>query len=111
MEEYITQVSEEIENRKTKRLSQKFGGTESTIMGVPSKLEEFLLIPQVRIQSGIMPGTSLNKNIENQELTEDLSRNDPRPEVDATVYWSAQPMGLDLEETSYIDHSRNLMIT
>ena len=42
-EEYITQVSEQIEGRVTKKLSQEFSRTESRIMGALSKLDEFLL--------------------------------------------------------------------
>ena len=47
-EDYIAQVSEEIEGRVTKRLSQEFSRTESRILGALSKLDEFLLNPQVR---------------------------------------------------------------
>ena len=45
-EEYITQVSEEIEGRVTKKLSQEFSRTESRILGTLSKLDEFLLNQQ-----------------------------------------------------------------
>ena len=45
---YISQVSEEIETRVTKKLSKDFSRTESRILGAPSKLDEFLLNPQVR---------------------------------------------------------------
>ena len=44
-EEYITQVSEEIEGRFTKKLSQEFGRTESRILSTLSKLHQFLLNP------------------------------------------------------------------
>ena len=47
-EELITQVSEEIKGRVTKKLSQEFSRTESRILGALSKLDEFLLNPQVR---------------------------------------------------------------
>ena len=43
-EDYITQVSEEIQGRVTKKLSQEFNRTESRIFGALSK---FLLNPQV----------------------------------------------------------------
>ena len=42
-EEYITQVSEEIEGRVTKTLCQELSRTESRILGALSKLNEFLL--------------------------------------------------------------------
>ena len=44
-EEYITQVTEEIESRVTKKLSQEFSRSESRILGALSKLDEFLLNP------------------------------------------------------------------
>ena len=44
-EKYITQVSDEIEGKVTKRLSQKFSWSESCILGALSKLHEFLLMP------------------------------------------------------------------
>ena len=65
--EYIAQVSEEIEGRVTKKLSQEFNGTESRILGALSKLDEFLLNPQVRTFSGTVPGTFRNTDVENQE--------------------------------------------
>ena len=51
-EEYITQLSEEIEGRVTKKLSQEFIRTKFRIFGAQSKLDEFLLNPQER--PGIM---------------------------------------------------------
>ena len=89
-EEYITQVSEEIEGRVTKTLSQDFSRTESRILGALSKLDDFLLNPQVRVHYGTVPGTSRNIEVENQELTEDQSQNDPCPEADASVSRPAQ---------------------
>ena len=47
-QDYISQVSEEIEGRVTKKLSKEFSRTESRILGALSKLDEFLLNPQVR---------------------------------------------------------------
>ena len=41
-EDYITQVSEEIEGRVTKRLSKEFSRTESRILGAP-RLDDFLM--------------------------------------------------------------------
>ena len=42
---YISQVTEEIEGRVTKKLSKEFSKTESHILGALSKLDEFLLNP------------------------------------------------------------------
>ena len=57
-QDYISQVSEEIEGRVTKNLSKEFSRTESSILGALSKLDEFLLNPQVRTCFVIVPGTS-----------------------------------------------------
>ena len=56
-EEYITQVSEQIEGRVTKKLSQEFSRTESRMFGALSKLDEFLLNQQITTHSGTVPGT------------------------------------------------------
>ena len=80
-EEYITQVSEEIEGRVTKKLSQEFSRTESRILGALSKLDEFLLNPQIRTHSGTVPGTFRNTNVENQGTIEDDSQSAPNPDA------------------------------
>ena len=80
-EEYITQVSEEVEGRVTKKLSQQFNRTESRILGALSKLDEFLLNPQIRTHSATVPGTFRNTNVENQGTNEDDSQSDPHPEA------------------------------
>ena len=80
-EEYITQVSEEIEDRVSKKLSQEFSRTESRILCARSKLDEFLLNSQIRTHSGTVPGTFRNTNVENQGRNEDDSQRDPRPET------------------------------
>ena len=79
-EEYITQVSEEIEGRVTKKLSQEFSRTEFRISGALSKLDEFLLNQQIRTHSGTVPGTFRNTNVENQGTNEDDSQSGPHPE-------------------------------
>ena len=80
-EEYITQVSEQIEGRVTKKLSQEFSRTKSRILGALSKLDEFLLNQQVTTHSGTVPGTFRNTNVENQGTNEDDSQSDPHPEA------------------------------
>ena len=79
-EEYITQISEEIEGRVTKKLSQELSRTESRILGALSKLDEVLLNQQIRTHSGTVPETFRNTNVENQGTNEDDSQNDPHPE-------------------------------
>ena len=54
-EDFITQVSEEIEGRVTKKLFQEFSKTESRILGALSRLDEFLQNPQARAHSGPVP--------------------------------------------------------
>ena len=81
-QEYISQVSEEIEGRVTKKLSKEFSRTESRILGALSKLDEFLLNPQVRTCSVVAPGTSRSNNLENQATTEDRPSDDPGPELE-----------------------------
>ena len=78
-QDYISQVSEEIEGRATKKLSKEFNKTESRILGALSKLDEFLLNPQVRTCS-VIQGASRNANSENREIHGDCSSNDPYPE-------------------------------
>ena len=89
-QDYISQVSEEIEGRVTKKLSKEFNKTESRILGALSKLDEFLLNPQVRTCS-VVQGTSTNANSENRETHGDLSLNDPYPEVGYFSHHSGQP--------------------
>ena len=80
-EEYIKQVSEEIEGRVSKKLSQEFSRTESRILGALSKLDEFLLNQQIQTHSKTVPGTFRNTNVENQGTNEDDSQSDPHPEA------------------------------
>ena len=81
-QDYISQVSEEIEGRVTKKLSKEFSRTESRILGALSKLDEFLLNPQVRTCSVAVPGTSRSSNLENQGTNKDRPSDDPGPEVE-----------------------------
>ena len=80
-QDYISQVSEEIEGRVTKKLSKEFSKTESRILDALSKLDEFLLNPQVRTCSVAVPGTSRNNNSENRETMGDRSSDNPYPET------------------------------
>ena len=67
-QDYISQVSEEIEGRVTKKLSKEFNKTESRILGALSRIDEFPLNPQVRTCSLAIQGTSGNTNSGNREL-------------------------------------------
>ena len=100
-QEYISQVSEEIEGRVTKKLSKEFSKTESRILGALSNLDEFLLNPQVRTCSVAVQGTYGNANSENREPHGDRSSNDPYPEVGCLPHHSGQ---LNSPETETISH-------
>ena len=54
-QEYITQVSEEIEGRVTKRLSKEFSRTENRILGALARLDDFLMNPLLPGYSGAHP--------------------------------------------------------
>ena len=101
-QDYIPQVSEEIERIVTKKLSKEFSTTESRILGALSKLCEFLLNPQVWTCSVAVPGTSRNNNSENRETTGDRCLDDPCPEVG---YFSHHSGRLKSPETENYPHS------
>ena len=78
----VPRINEEyIEGRVSKKLSQEFSRTESRILGALSKLDEFLLNQQIRTQSGTVPETFRNTNVDNQGTNEDNSQSDPHPEA------------------------------
>ena len=118
-EEYIAQVSEEIEGRVSKKLSQEYSRTESRILGALSKLDEFLLNQQIRTHSETVPGTFRNTNLESQGTNEDDSHSDPHPEVGPSVCQSRHSIDSDtgeahdtmtgvIEQTSKGPHSMTL---
>ena len=80
-EDYITQVSEEIEGRVTKRLSKEFSRTEKRIVGALARLDDFLMNPLLQGCSGTAPETSRNAFRVNQGTNEDDSQSDPHPEA------------------------------
>ena len=100
-QEYISQVSLEIEVRVTKKLSKEFSRTESRILCALSKLDELLLNPQVRTCSVAVPGTSRNNNSENREPTGDRSLTDACPEAVFSSHHSGNLNGSELEETHH----------
>ena len=100
-EEYIAQVSEEIEGRVTKKLSQEFSRTESRILCALSKLDDFLLNPKIRTFSGTVPGTFRITDAENPEASGDRSQNDPHPEVEFSACRASNLIDSDPDETSH----------
>ena len=57
-DDYVTQVSEEIEGRVTKKLSQEFSRTENRILGALAQLDDSLMSPLIQGHSGTAPETS-----------------------------------------------------
>ena len=96
-QDYISQVSEEIEGRVTKKLSKEFNKTESHILGALSKLDEFLLNPQ----GSVVQGASRNANSENRETHGDRSSDDPYPEGGYLPHHSEH---LNSPETEFNSH-------
>ena len=94
-EDYFTQALDEIKVRVTKILSQNSNNTESRILSAMSKLDESLLNSQVRVQSGMIPGTSRKSDGENQEPNEDRFQ-----KVDTSVNRSPQFLNSDSSEVS-----------
>ena len=99
---YISQVSEEIEGRVTKKLSNEFNKTESRILGALSRLDEFLLNPQVRTCSVAVQGTTGNANSVNRGTHRDLSSTDPYPEVGYFPHHSGQLNSPETEANSHM---------
>ena len=100
-QDYISQVSEEIEGKVTKKLSKEFSKKESHILGALSKLDEVLLNPQVRTCS-VVQGDSRNANLENRETQGDRSSDDPYPEVGYFPHHSGQLTSPDAETNSQV---------
>ena len=80
-EDYITQVSEEIEGRVTKRLSKEFSRTENRVLGALAQLDDFLMNPLLPGHSRTTPEPSRTALNTSQGTNEDDSQNDPRPEA------------------------------
>ena len=94
-EDYITQVSEEIEGRVTKRLSKEFSRTENRILGVLARLDDFLMNPLLPGHSGTTPEPTRNASHNNQGTNEDDSQNDPHPEASLFHGQSEQNSGTE----------------
>ena len=80
-EDCITQVSEEIEGRVTKKFSQEFSRMENRLLGALSCLGDFLMNPLIQGNSRTAPEASRNTYGINQGTNEDDSQNDPHPEA------------------------------
>ena len=92
-EGYITQVSEEIEGRVTKKLSQEFSRTENRILGALSRPGDFLMNPLIKGHSGTSPETSRNAYGTKKGLNEDDSPKDPH--LEAGIFQSQTTRNFD----------------
>ena len=99
-EDYIIQVSEQIEGRVIEKLSQELSEMGSRILGTLSRVDEILETSQARTHSGPVPETSLIFSIENQGTIEDSSQKSPYPEMRFFLSHSSQELGPG--KTSYM---------
>ena len=97
-QDYISQVSEEIEGRVTKKLSKDSSRTESRILGALSKLDEFLLNPQVRTCSLAVPGACTESSSEKRETTGHRPLDNPYPEARFSFHHSGHLDNPELED-------------
>ena len=104
-EDYITQVSEEIEARVTKRLSKEFSRTEDRILGALARRDNFLMNPLLPGRSGTTPEPTRNTSHNNQGTNEDGSQNDPHAE--AGPFYGQTSRNVSLEE----DHNKYKQLT
>ena len=104
-EDYITQVSEEIEGRVTKRLSKEFSRTENRVLGALARLDDFLMNPLLPGGSGTTPEPTRNASGINQGTNEDYSQNDPHPE--ASLFHGQREQNSGTEREYDTTHSIN----
>ena len=100
-EDYITQVSEEIEGRVTKSLSQEFSRTENRILGALARLHDFLMNPLLQGHPGTAPETSPNALSTSHGTNEDDSQSDLRPEAGIFYNQMTQNSGPEDGHDSY----------
>ena len=93
--DYITQVSQEIEGRVTKRLSKEFSRTENRILGALARLDDFLMNPLLPGGSGATPEPTRNILKASQGTYADVSQNDPHPEASLFHCQRAQNSGTE----------------
>ena len=80
-EDYITQVSEEIEWKVTKKLSQDFSRTANGILGALARPDDFLMNPLLQGHSVTTPETSRNVFSISQGTNEEESQSNRHPEA------------------------------
>ena len=100
-EDYIIQLSEEIEVAGTKNCPSR---TKARILGTLTKLDEFRMNPHARVYFGSILKTSLNSNRKNQKTKEDRSQNDPHGEVGVSLSQYSQEFSQTRLPTSIISY-------
>ena len=101
-EDFITQVSEEIEGGVNKKLSQEFSRTENRILGALGRLDGFLMNPLLQGHSGATPEASRNALGTSQGTNEDSSQNDPHPEAGFFHGQMMQNSGTEEDHDNYM---------
>ena len=80
-EDYITQISEEMEGGVTEKMLQEFSRTENRILGVLARLDDFLKNPLTQGHSGTATETSRNVFSASQGTNKDDTQSNPHPEA------------------------------
>ena len=93
-EDYITQVSNEIEGRVTKKMSQAFSRTKNRILRALAHPDDFLMNPLSHGHSGTAPETSRNAFSTSQGKKEEDSQSDPHVEAGMFNNQTTQNFGL-----------------
>ena len=97
-QDFISQVSEKIERRVTKKLSKEFSRTESRILGALSKFWQVSCEPTCsdlfRSRSGNIPDQQLRKPGNNWGSL--LRRSLPRIEILYSSFWSSKQPGVEI---------------
>ena len=109
-EDYITQVSEEIEGRVTKKLSQEFSRTKNRILGALARVDDFLMNPLIQGLCGTVSETSQNALSLSQETNEDDSQNDFHTEAGIFHNQMTQNSGPEDDHDTGSDNSKNLSL-
>ena len=112
-EDYITQVSEEIEGRVTKKLSQEFSRTKNRILGALARLDDFLMNPLLQGHSGTTPEASRNVFSINQGTNEDDSQSNPHPAAGllTSVREDRHDMATGVQRESAVGQDRTVSAT
>ena len=103
-EDHINQVSEQIERRVTKKLSQEFSRTENRIIGALARLDDFLMNPLIQGHSRTAPETFRNVFITSPGTNEDDSQSDLHPEAGIFHNQTTQNSGPEDGHDSGIKH-------